>query len=224
MKSLPKAVVFDLDGTLVDTGPDLTAALNHCLHLEGLPPVSVPTVKDMVGLGARKLIERGLAYHEAAVSPARFEDLAQAFLRFYADNICDLSTPYPGVARALDALRAADVVMGVCTNKPVAMSIALLAALGLDHYFSANLGGDSLPVRKPDAQHLLATLQAMQANPEQAVMIGDSMVDVGAARNAGVPIIAVSFGFSTLPAQHFEADAVIDHFDELLPALGALRR
>ncbi len=224
MTRMPQAVVFDLDGTLVDTGPDLTAALNHCLGLEGLPAVSVATVKDMVGLGARKLLERGLAHHDASVSPPRFEELAQHFLRYYADNICINSEPYPGVVACLERLRSSGIAMGICTNKPVAMSLALIKALRLDGYFSANLGGDSLAVRKPDAQHLLATVAAMQASVDQAVMVGDSMVDVGTARNAKLPIIAVTFGFSTISAHAFDADAVIDHFDELETALVAAHR
>jgi phosphoglycolate phosphatase len=219
MTGFPKAIAFDLDGTLVDTGPDLTAALNHCLSLEGLPAVSVPVVKDMVGLGARKLLERGLAHHHAAVTAARFEMLIDQFMTFYGSNICALSQPYPGVRACLERFRARGTTMGICTNKPTAMSIALIKALHLEDYFTANLGGDYLPVRKPDAQHLLATLSSMKAHAADTVMVGDSMVDVNAARNAQIPIVAVTFGFSSLSAHAFEADAVIEHFDDLDEAL-----
>ncbi len=219
MRQFPEAVVFDLDGTLVDTGPDLTAALNHILHMEGMAPVPLAAVRDMIGLGARALIERGIAYHQGAISPDRLEILWRQFLDFYESNICIYSMPYPGVIEALTSLQHQGVRLGICTNKPTALSQKLIHTLGMSSFFHANLGADSLPVRKPDAQHLLGTLAAMNANPQSAVMVGDSMVDVNTARNANIPIVAVTFGFTDIPAKHFGADALLDHYGRLDQAL-----
>jgi phosphoglycolate phosphatase len=221
MNKYPQAVVFDLDGTLVDTGPDLTAALNYSLQLEGLAPVPLAAVRDMVGHGARKLIERGMAYHQMSLTEARADDLWRAFIDYYAANICVHSQPYPGMIDALKLLHGQGIKLGICTNKPEALSHKLIAALNLSHFFLANLGSDSLPVRKPNAQHLLGTLAAMQADPHSAVMVGDSMVDVNTARSAKIPIIAVTFGFSDIPATDFNADALIDHYDNLGSAVEA---
>jgi phosphoglycolate phosphatase len=219
MTGFPQAVVFDLDGTLVDTGPDLTAALNHSLQLEGLAPVPLAVVRDMIGHGARKLIERGIAYHQSAISPERLDILWQAFLDFYNDNICIYSMPYPGVIDALAGLEARGIQLGICTNKPETLSHKLIDSLGMAKYFQANLGSDSLAVRKPDPQHLLGTLAAMNADPQSAVMVGDSMVDVNTARSAKIPVIAVTFGFTDIPAKDFGADALLDHYDRLGQAL-----
>jgi phosphoglycolate phosphatase len=219
MRKFPEAVVFDLDGTLVDTGPDLTAALNHILQMEGMAPVPLAAVRDMIGLGARSLIERGMAYHQGAISPDRLETLWRAFLDFYESNICIYSMPYPGVIEALTSLQDQGIKLGICTNKPAALSQKLIHTLGMSSFFHANVGADSLPVRKPDAQHLLGTLAAMNADPQSAVMVGDSMVDVNTARNAKIPIVAVTFGFTDIPAKHFGADALLDHYGRLDHAL-----
>jgi phosphoglycolate phosphatase len=219
----PQAVVFDLDGTLVDTGPDLTAALNHCLREEGLGPVPLTKVRGMIGHGAVKLLERGLAFHSHNVGEARFNALRQMFLDFYMAHICVYSMPYPGVLEALDSLKSGGTTLGICTNKPVAMSHALIKALDMEEYFAANLGSDSLPMRKPDPQHLLGTLAAMNCDARDAVMVGDSMVDVNTARAANVPIIAVTFGFTDIPAKDFGADALLDHYNELHGALAKVR-
>jgi phosphoglycolate phosphatase len=221
MTKLPAAVVFDLDGTLVDTGPDLTAALNHCLAREGLAPVPLAAVRQMIGLGALKLIERGLQFHGASVSEARIEAMRQTFLSFYESNICVYSMPYPQVPEALAELKAQGVRLGVCTNKPAALSHKLIRTLGMEELFEANLGSDSLPVRKPDPQHLLGTLSVMGSHAHDAVMVGDSMVDVNTARAANIPIVAVTFGFTDVPAHAFGADALLDHYGGLGAALVA---
>ena len=218
MADLPRTVAFDLDGTLVDTGPDLTASLNHALGLIGRPAVSEESVKEMVGLGAAKLLERGLAA-TGEVSPALIEAGLKPFLAYYAAHICDRSRPYDGIEAAMDGLAAEGVTLAVCTNKPVAMSVALIAALGWTGRFAANLGGDSLAVRKPHPTHLLATIEAAGGDPRSAAFVGDSIVDVTAAKAAGVPVLAVSFGFPDRPADTLGADAVIDSYAELIPAL-----
>ncbi len=184
----PATIVFDLDGTLVDSAPDLTAALNAALADAGRPAVDPQTVRHLVGHGARALIERGLALSggggEAEVARA-----LPVFLDYYAAHIADGTRPYPGAAAALDALAAQGKRLAICTNKPVTLSVALIAALGWSGRFAANLGGDSLGVRKPDPAHLLATIAAAGGDPADTVFVGDTAVDVAAARAAHVPVI-----------------------------------
>ena len=223
LNNMPRCVVFDLDGTLVDTGPDLTAATNHVLALAGRPAVTVAEVRDMVGLGARKLIERGLAYTGGG-TPEQAESLLQPFLDYYADNVCVESQPFPGVEQALEQLQDAGILIGICTNKPEALSHALIETLGWQRFFPVNIGGDSLPFRKPDGRHILTVVERLGGNPAETVMVGDSAVDVGAARDAGLPVVAVSFGFSSVPAAELEADALIDRYDQLMDALAAVHR
>lgn len=223
LNNMPRCVVFDLDGTLVDTGPDLTAATNHVLALAGRPAVTVAEVRDMVGLGARKLIERGLAYTGGG-TPEQAESLLQPFLDYYADNVCVESQPFPGVEQALEQLQDAGILIGICTNKPEALSHALIETLGWQRFFPVNIGGDSLPFRKPDGRHILTVVERLGGNPAETVMVGDSAVDVGAARDAGLPVVAVSFGFSSVPAAELEADALIDRYDQLMDVLAAVHR
>ena len=221
--AFPRTVIFDLDGTLVDTSPDLTAALNHTLIALGHPPMAATTVRHLVGDGARALIERGLAGHGVA-DPAAVERGLPLFLAHYAANIAAGSLPYAGVEEALDRLAAAGTTLAVCTNKPAALSHALLAALGWTARFAALLGGDSIAVRKPHPGHLLATVRAAGGDAATSVFVGDTAVDVAAARAARLPVVIVDFGFSAVPARDLGADAVIAHFDDLLPALQALAR
>lgn len=209
-------VVFDLDGTLVDTGPDLTAALNHALARMGRPPVTEASVRDMVGHGAAKLLERGLAATGGG-TPEMVAGALGDFLDFYAENICVHSQPFAGVEAAMDRLAAAEVKLAICTNKPAALSASLVEALGWTSRFAANLGGDSLAVRKPDPLHVAETVA--RARGRTSAFIGDSIVDVAAARAAGLPVVAVSFGFADRPADQLGADALIHHYDELWPAL-----
>lgn len=218
---LPETVVFDLDGTLVDTSPDLTASLNHVLAALGRPTVDLATVRDLVGHGARALIERGLGLSGGG-SEAEVARGLTLFLDYYAAHICAGSAAFGGAAAALDALAAAGVTVAICTNKPAALSRDLVAALGWTGRFAANLGGDSIAVRKPDPEHLFATIAAAGGSPERTIYVGDSIVDVSTAKAAGIPVIAVSFGFADRPAAELGADLLIDHYDALLPALAVL--
>lgn len=218
MASLPGTVVFDLDGTLVDTGPDLTAALNHVLGSFGRAAVPEATVKDMVGHGARKLLERGLAA-TGEMTPALIDAGFPIFIDYYRANICVHSRPYPGVERALDALAAAGVTVAVCTNKPQGLTELLLAALGWTERFAAVVGADAVPERKPHPDHLLTTIARAGGDAAATVYVGDSITDVDTAKAARVPVIAVSFGFPDRPVESLGADAVIDHYDELLAAI-----
>jgi phosphoglycolate phosphatase len=221
LASLPRTVLFDLDGTLVDTGPDLTAALNHALGVLGRPVVDEDSVKEMVGLGARKLLERGLEA-TGAMTPELVDAGVQPFLDYYADNICVGSRPYDGIEAAMDMLAAEGVTLAVCTNKPQRLSRLLIAALGWDGRFAAIVGADSVPQRKPHPDHVLATIEAARGDVRSTAFVGDSIVDVTAARAARVPVVAVSFGFPDRPAETLGADAVIDRYDELVPTLRRL--
>ena len=213
------ALVFDLDGTLVETAPDLRAALNHTLAGIGLPPLSLPELRAMVGDGVLALLKKGLDKHRAA---ADVETLFDEFLDYYGRNLSRESFVFPGLLPIIETLGGHGVKFAVCTNKPVTLSRRLLGELGIEQHFPVVLGGDSLPVRKPDPAHLGGTLDALGVAPERAVMIGDSSNDVATARGAGVPVIVVSFGYTTTPARALGADLVIDHFDELPAALAEL--
>lgn len=216
--AFPGTVVFDLDGTLVDTAPDLTASLNHALGQLGRPPVPADDVRHMVGHGARRLLERGLAA-TGDMTPELVEAGVPHFLGYYRDHIADGSRPWPGVEAALDTLAGAGCRLAICTNKPVALSIELVAALGWTDRFAANIGYDSVPRPKPDAGHLLAAIAAVGGDPADAVFVGDSATDVNTARAAGVPVIVLGFGFSDVPPAELGADVLIDHFDALVPML-----
>lgn len=216
----PPAIVFDLDGTLVDTAPDLHATLNVVLEDLGCAGVSLEQVRAMVGDGVRALLERGLraggmVLHEAAMTAATAH-----YLRHYGTNLARSSRPFPGVTVALDALADRGFRLAVCTNKPHALSLALLEALGLLARFDAVVGGDHLAMRKPDPGHLLGTLAAAGAKREGSVMVGDSRNDVAVARAAGLPVVLVSFGYTAVPARALGADAIIDDFAELAVAIG----
>lgn len=222
-------LVFDLDGTLIDSAPDLAAALNRVLDEEGLPPVGIAEIKTMVGDGAAKLVERGLAAalgragggNGAAPEPARLAALTERFIGYYEAVVADLTRPYPGVPETLARLAGDGYRLGVCTNKPEGPAREVLAALGLLDHFQVVQGGDSNPVKKPDPGHLHAVLAAMSADTGDAVMIGDSPVDVATARAAGTPVIVYAHGYSRIPVPELAADAVLEAF-AALPAL--LRR
>lgn len=208
-------IVFDLDGTLIDTAPDLIATLNVLLAEQGVAPLGLASARSMIGRGARALIARGF---EAAGAPADAETLDRLFERFithYRANIAIDSRPFPGVIAALDRLASSGARLAVCTNKRTDLSLALLAALDLTHHFAAVIGADATPAAKPDPRHLILTVQRAGGQIKRAVMVGDSASDLGAARAAGVPVILVSFGYTDVPARDLGADALIDHFDQL---------
>lgn len=224
LKSAPRrrAIVFDLDGTLVDSAPDLAVATDHVLRSFGRPPVGLDAVRKLVGDGARALIVRGLELTGPMPPADEIDRAVDIFIDHYAANIATHTRPFPGVVAALERLRDAGARLGVCTNKREGLSHQLLGQLGLAGYFDAVVGGDSLPVRKPDGGHLLGTLAAMKCGPEDAVMVGDSINDIRAARNAGVPVVAVSFGYTSIAPADLGADALIGHFDGLWDAVAAL--
>ena len=221
MAPVRNALVFDLDGTLVDSAPDLHRCLNAVLAEQGRAPVSLADIRSMVGDGAAKLVERGFADTGVAVEPAALPGLVQRFLVHYSAGRHALTQAFPGVGETLRLLRERGYRLGVCTNKPYAPTMEILETLGLTGLFAAVTGGDSLPVRKPDPGHLLGTLDLLGATADRAVMIGDSANDVAVARAAGVPAIVVRYGYTRTPVEELGADAIIAHFAELIPWLDA---
>jgi phosphoglycolate phosphatase len=218
------AVVFDLDGTLVDTAPDLHAHLNEMLAELGRPGFALDEVRPMIGDGARMLLRRGLDASGGMPAGVDLEALFAEFLRRYTARPLRFGALFDGVEHALRALAAAGTRLGVCTNKPQAPTDRLLAALDLAHHFAVVIGGDSLPVRKPDPGHLRAVLDRLGAAPERAVLVGDSANDVQAAAATGVPCVLVSFGYTATPARALGAARVIDHMSELPATLASLAR
>ena len=214
-------LIFDLDGTLVDSAPDLHRSLNAVLAEQGRAPVGLDGIRAMVGDGAAKLVERGFADTGDAVAPAALPGLVQRFLLHYSAGRHVLTRAFPGVADTLAALRERGCRLGVCTNKPYVPTMEILELLGLTGFFGAVTGGDSLPVRKPDPGHLLGTLDLLGAAAEQAVMIGDGANDVAVARAAGVPAVVVRYGYTRTPVEELGADAIIERFDQIIPWLGA---
>ena len=215
-------ILFDLDGTLVDSAPDLTHALNAALASVEAAPISLDHVRRLVGRGARVLIARGLAAQGMNGSEDELDVLLARFLDHYAAHIADESQVFPGVVPALDRLRQRGCRFAVCTNKYESLSVKLLDALGLTDQFEIIAGSDSVSARKPDARHLTETLARMGADPANAIMVGDSVSDVDAARNAGLPVIGVTFGYTDTPIAELEPDIVINHFDDLEQAVEQL--
>ena len=216
-------IVFDLDGTLVDTAPDLTAATNHALSLKGLAPMTVAELHPFIGHGSFVMIEAGLRFRGVSVGREEIKRLHEHFLTFYAANIAVGSRPFEGIPELLDRLLGLGAQLAVCTNKLEGLSRTLLQALGLATRFGAIAGGDTFAVRKPSAGHLTGTIEMGGGRPDRAVMVGDSEVDFAAARAAAVPAIGVTFGYTPRPvrelAPEFGVGAVIDHFGEFMPAL-----
>lgn len=208
MKKFPaKAIIFDLDGTLVDTAGDLHAATNHILTSVGRDTVPLHAVKTFVGFGALKLIERGLE-HTGGVADHSIENLKNTFLDYYKNNIAEHSALYPGGQYLLDTLKEKNVRIGICTNKPYALAIKLLEELNIIQYFDAITGGDSFPYKKPDPRHLLNT--AHQTSKEGPyVMIGDSSPDILAAKSANIPVVAANYGYSDQALEDLNPDATI---------------
>jgi phosphoglycolate phosphatase len=215
-------LVFDLDGTLVDTAPDLVAATNHALADLGLPPVPARALRPYIGFGARRMIVEALRRSASPPGDSEVDRLLGRFLVYYEENIAAESRPYAEAVTVLRGLRNAGARLAVCTNKREALSRKLLGVLDIDHMFSALAGRDTFAVHKPDPEHLLGTIRLAGGVPERAVMIGDTTVDIATARAARVPVIACSFGYSDVPVNTLAPDHVIDTFAALEPALSAL--
>lgn len=212
-------VAFDLDGTLADTAPDIASAVNRMLADFGRPPLDEAAIRPMIGDGAKNLLRKALT--ATGEAPDRLvEDAYPRYLDHYAGNVCVGTIRFPAVERALDALAALGVTLAICTNKPERTTSLLLDALGWTARFATIVGGDTLPWRKPDPRPLLETVT--RAGGGRAAYVGDSIFDAETARAAGLPFVAVSFGFRDRPVDALGADAVIDSYAELIPALTRL--
>lgn len=218
----PRAVVFDLDGTLVDSAPDIAAALAATLQDEGLAGFDVDRVKTMIGGGSRKLIERALRALGDSTPAARVDRLTDAFERHYLNEPCRATRLYPGALDLLAALAARDVGLGLCTNKPAEITDRILSALRLKGSFGAVVAGSEAMPKKPDPAMLLAVLARLAAAPGESVMIGDSAADVGSARAAGCPVVLVSFGYGGGNLVSAGPDAWVDNLAEIVPALARI--
>jgi phosphoglycolate phosphatase len=223
MSDFPFQIVgFDLDGTLVDSNRDLAPAVNHALQLAGRPAIPPDATRKLIGGGARRMLERALELTGGMPAGAEFELLYGALLKHYEAHIADHTVPFPGCVDALDALLDHGCRLAVLTNKIEVYSRKLLDALDLADRFELILGGDTLgPGRAKPAPDMIDTAMLMLGGGRFA-MIGDSSYDVRAARNAEVPVVALSFGYNDVPAAELGADAVIDHYDELVGALSGI--
>jgi phosphoglycolate phosphatase len=215
-------IVFDLDGTLVDTAPDLVDTLNVILAQEGFAPLGYKDARNFVGGGARAMIARGFNAQGRALSPNKLEQLFKDFIAHYSDHLTDRSLPFPGLIDALDLLTARGFRFAVCTNKLEALSVKLLGKLGLADRFVAICGQDTFGMQKPDPEILRRTVSAAGGRMQTTVMIGDSVTDVRTARAAGVAVIAVDFGYNERPIAEFCPDRIISHFSELPVSVAAL--
>ncbi|MDX2237793.1 MAG: phosphoglycolate phosphatase [Hyphomonadaceae bacterium] len=214
------AIAFDLDGTLVDTAPDLVRALNRTLALEGMAPASLPAMRSFIGHGARRMIERAAAAASITFAPNKLDALTETFVDFYRADIAAESRPFPGCVEALEALRAAGARLAVCTNKRTELSRRLLDALDLARFFEAVVGADATANRKPHPDHVRDAIARIGGAPQRAAMVGDSSADAQSGRAAGVRVILVDFGYADVDVATLGADAVVSHFSDI-PATAA---
>jgi phosphoglycolate phosphatase len=212
-------VVFDLDGTLIDTAPDLAAAVNHVLEHAGVAPVAAAELRPFIGHGSRAMIDAGLRVRSLMLAATEIDRLHERFFAYYAENIAVLSRPFAGVVVVLDALLQAGARLAVCTNKLEGLSKTLLRQLGLDARFAAVAGRDTFAMFKPAPGHLTGTIAMAGGRADRAVMVGDSEVDFATAAAAGIPSIGVTFGYTPVPVRELSPTAVIDHYREFMWAL-----
>jgi phosphoglycolate phosphatase len=215
-------VVFDLDGTLVDTAPDLIAALNVALAKEGIPELPLASARNLIGGGARKLIERGLEAEGRNCTVAEIDRMMKNFIAYYADHIADHSRPFEGLEGALDDLAAKGAIFAVCTNKLEWLSKLLMDRLELSPRFKAICGADTFGIAKPDPSFLRQTVARAGGNMASTIMVGDAGTDVGVARRANVPVIGVTFGYTETPIERLNPDRVISRMGDLPLAVADL--
>ncbi|MCA0276539.1 MAG: phosphoglycolate phosphatase [Proteobacteria bacterium] len=208
-------IVFDLDGTLVDTAPDLLDSLNHTLVAGGLAQVDDNAFRRFVGMGGKIMIERAYAAQRKALAGEEHERMHDIFLDHYTLNIPGRSQPYPGVVAAMERFADAGYLLAVCTNKYETLARNLIGGLGLADRFAAITGPETFGIRKPDPRHLTETIAMAGGDASRAVMVGDSVTDIDTAKAAGIPVVAVDFGYTDRHVSEFEPSAIISHYDEL---------
>ena len=219
---LNPVLVLDLDGTLVDSKPDLVAAVNAAITSVGLSKVSSSIVGEAVGQGARAMISRAHEFHNQPLEEDRLEQLMERLLDYYHNHIADYSKPYSGAQAALNKFSNNGWHLAVCTNKPEALARNLLSTLGMDKQFAAICGSDTFVTRKPHADHILKTVQMAGGRVSGSVMVGDTATDINAAINSGIPSIAVDFGYSAEPVDTLGATRIISHFNDLWDVVNQL--
>ncbi|MBT5185500.1 MAG: phosphoglycolate phosphatase [Kordiimonadaceae bacterium] len=222
LKNKPSAVIFDLDGTLVDSALDLTATLNHILQKHGRDTIENSVVRHMIGEGARALIVKGFSHTGSLPTDAEIDIIFEDYLEYYLSHVSVETVMFKGIEKVLNELHAQNIPMAVCTNKNIQLTHALLNDMNIKHYFSAVTCGDSFEYKKPDPRHLYSTCKLMNVDPTRAIMVGDSASDVNAAIAANMPVIGVTFGYTAKPMQELGASAVIDHFNEFMLVLEKL--
>lgn len=222
MHAAPPLLVFDLDGTLAETAGDLIGTLNFILQREGIAPLALDDARFMLGAGARALIQRGFSAQNVPLDPPRLQQLFGDFLAHYTAHIADESFLFPGVIEALDRFEAAGWAFAVCTNKTEAPARKLLEALGVAGRFRAIAGQDTFGAPKPDPRPLRGAIEAAGGDVGRAIMVGDSRTDIDTARNLGIPVVAVDFGYTEVPVRDLGPDRVISHFDALWDAVAAI--
>ena len=216
-------LVFDLDGTLIDTAPDLHAALNYSLAQKRLAPVPLEAIRMMIGDGAKAMIRKGLVHHGLEIDEAEVETvLWPALLEHYVAHITDLSRPFDTCVEALEVFRSYGATLSVCTNKAQGLAEAVLDGLELSDYFASVVGGDALAVKKPDGEHIFEAVRRANGTKDRAIMVGDAWTDEKAARNAGLPFVFVSFGYGTLSSEPYDDLQSISHWREMERAIAAL--
>lgn len=216
---MTRSAIFDLDGTLAHTAPDLVGAANDLMDEHGLPRMDVSIAEKTAGFGAKALIRAGFENANEQYDDARVDALFQPFLDRYAARIADESHFYDGAEEVLDTLARDGWLLGICTNKPESLAIELMKAFGALDRFGALLGADTLPVRKPDPEHLFQTIARIGGDPSRSVMIGDTDTDLKTARAAEIPCILTTFGYSHIPVARLKPDAIVDHFSQIPAAL-----
>lgn len=216
--------VFDLDGTLADTAGDLINTLNIILGQENLPPLPLEGAKELIGAGARALIERGFRQSGTTINEDRLEVLFAEFVKEYNNHLCDETKLFPGVAAALDQMHQQGILLAVCTNKFEDQSLKLLDLLGIRNRFTFISGRDTFPFFKPDPRHLTETISRAGGDPRLAVMVGDSNTDITTARKAEIPVIGVPFGYTDTPVAQLNPDLVVEHYDAMPEAVMQLVR
>jgi phosphoglycolate phosphatase len=218
-------IVFDLDGTLIDTAPDLIGSIDRLLVEKGLAVAPHALIRPLISYGSRAMLKRALEHLEHPLDDVTFEAWWSRYLDIYADRIAETSRPFEGLLPLLERLAEGGAILAVCTNKTEVLSLKLLVALGLLPRFKAVAGRDTFPqCYKPNPDHLLGAVRLAGGDPARAIMVGDSDVDIETARNARIPVIAVSFGYTPHPVATYNPDAVIDHYDQFDAALAAIRK